>query len=267
MGPERGDDGALKPGDDRALKPGDNGALKPGDDRALKPGDDGALSAGEALALVEGERERVARSLHVDVPLILTLWGIAWLGGFGITYFSYGPAHGTVVPAWLAITVTVALNAGAAVTSAAQTIRRGHGVDGPSRQVMTMYMWAWPLAFGGLIALNVGLFTQGAPLRLAPLLWPASATMVAGILYLATGFLFRDPTAYRLGAWMLIVGAASVFAGAPGNFAVLSLAGGGGFLAAAAVYAWPGRPHTWHRRRPHAWPGRPHTWHRKRSPA
>lgn len=211
--------------------------------------DDGGLSAGEALALVEGERERVARSLHVDVPLILTLWGIAWLGGFGITYFSYGPAHGTVVPAWLAITVTVALNAVAAVTTAAQTIRRGHGVDGPSRQVMTMYMWAWPLAFGGLVALNVGLFTQGAPLRLAPLLWPASATMVAGILYLATGFLFRDPTAYRLGAWMLIVGAASVFAGVPGNFAVLSLAGGGGFLAAAALYASHGRPHAWHRKR------------------
>ena len=114
----------------------------------------------------------MARSLHVDVPLILTLWGIACLGG-SASPTSYGPAHGTVVPAWLAITVTVALNAGAAVTSAAQTIRRGRGVDGPSRQVMTMYMWAWPLAFGGLIALNVGLFTQGAPLRLAPLLWPA----------------------------------------------------------------------------------------------
>lgn len=257
MRPERGGEGALKPGDQGALEPDEEAPGRSNewslgrDDEEGSPAqdDERALSAREALALVEGERERVARSLHVDVPLILTLWGIAWLGGFGITYFSYGPAHGTVVPVWLAITVTVALNAVAAVTTAAQTIRRGHGVDGPSRQVMTMYMWAWPLAFGGLVALNVGLFTQGAPLRLAPLLWPASATMVAGILYLATGFLFRDPTAYRLGAWMLIVGAASVFAGAPGNFAVLSLAGGGGFLAAAALYAWHGRPRAWHRKR------------------
>jgi hypothetical protein len=49
--------------------------------------------------------------------------------------------------------------------------------------------------------------------------------------------------------WMLIVGAASVFAGAPGNFAVLSLAGGGGFLAAAALYAWHWRPRAWLRKR------------------
>ena len=34
-----------------------------------------------------------------------------------------------------------------------------------------------------------------------------------------------------------MTGAASVFAGFPGNFAVLSLAGGGGFLAAALPYA------------------------------
>jgi hypothetical protein len=214
--------------------------------------EEGALSAREALALVEAQHEQAARSLHVDVPLILALWGIAWLGGFGVTYFAYGPAHAAVVPAWLAITVTVVLNAGAAVTSATQTIHRGRGVEGPSRQVMAMYLWAWPLAFGGLLALNAGLFTQGAPLRLAPLLWPASATMVAGILYLATGFLFRDTTAYRLGMWMLIVGAASVFAGAPGNFAVLSLAGGGGFLAAAALYAWPRRPYAWTRKQSQA---------------
>jgi hypothetical protein len=205
---------------------------------ATEPDNDGPLSAREALALVEAQRERVARSLQVNVPLILALWGIAWLGGFGITYFAYGPAHGAVVPAWLAIAVTIVLNAVAAATSAAQAVRRGHGVEGPSRQVMVMYMWAWPLAFGGLLAVNAGLFTQGAPPRLAPLLWPASATVVAGILYLATGFLFRDPNAYRLGTWMLIVGPASVFAGAPGNFAVLALAGGGGFLAAAAPYVW-----------------------------
>jgi hypothetical protein len=44
-----------------------------------------------------------------------------------------------------------------------------------------------------------------------------------------------------VGVWMLLVGAASVFAGAPANFAVLALAGGGGFLVAAARYAWAGR--------------------------
>ena len=151
MRPERDGEGVLEPDGQGVLEPDGQRALEPDAQGALKPDemapgrsnewalgrddeegpsaqeDEMALSAREALALVEGERERVARSLHVDVPLILTLWGIAWLGGFGITYFSYGPADGTVVPVWLAITVTVALNAVAAVTSAAQTIHRGTG--------------------------------------------------------------------------------------------------------------------------------------------
>lgn len=48
--------------------------------------------------------------------------------------------------------------------------------------------------------------------------------------------LFRDPVHYGLGIWMLAVAASSVFAGVPGNFAVLALAGGGGFLVAAVPY-------------------------------
>jgi len=99
-----------------------------------------------------------------------------------------------------------------------------------------MYMWAWPVAFAGLFALNAGLAHQGMPVRLAALLWPASSAGTVGILYLAAGVLFRDLVHYGLGTWMLVVGAASVFAGAPANFAVLSLAGGGGFLVAAAPY-------------------------------
>ena len=38
----------------------------------------------------------------------------------------------------------------------------------------------------------------------------------------------------------MITGAASVYVGVPGNFLVLSLAGGGGFLVQAGYYAWRG---------------------------
>ena len=44
---------------------------------------------------------------------------------------------------------------------------------------------------------------------------------------------FKDRFQYGFGMWMLMSGACSVFADVPGNFAVVSLAGGGGpFLAA-----------------------------------
>ena len=65
--------------------------------------------------------------------------------------------------------------------------------------------------------------------------------MVAGVLYLAGGALFADRVQYGLGAWMLAVGAGSVQAGWPANFAVLALAGGGGFLAAAGFIVARGR--------------------------
>lgn len=213
------------------------GLSGPGSGQETEPGDESALSPEEALALVDAQRAQTSRSLHVHVPLILTLWGIAWLGGFGATYFTYGTGP---VPPWLAVIVTVALNGLAAAVSIGQTIRRGRGVEGPTRQVTLLYAWAWPLAFVGLTALNAGLASQGMPARFFALLWPASATLVVGVLYLATGFLFQDTASYALGAWMLIAGAASVFAGVPGNFAVLALAGGGGFLVAALLWqrAW-----------------------------
>jgi hypothetical protein len=115
----------------------------------------------------------------------------------------------------------------------AQLVRRGRGVRGPSRTVAASFGWSWLLALAGVFALNIGLSQHGLPASLAPLLWPGSSSVVVGVLYLAGGLLFADRVQYGLGAWMLAVGAGSVLAGWPANFAVLALAGGGGFLAAA----------------------------------
>jgi hypothetical protein len=48
--------------------------------------------------------------------------------------------------------------------------------------------------------------------------------------------LFQDRFQYGLGLWMLVSAATSVFAGVPGNFAVVALAGGGGLLLAAGYF-------------------------------
>jgi hypothetical protein len=55
--------------------------------------------------------------------------------------------------------------------------------------------------------------------------------------------MWQDRVQYGLGAWMLVTGASSVLAGVPGNFAVVSLAGGGGLLLAAGYFVLrPPRP-------------------------
>jgi len=76
----------------------------------------------------------------------------------------------------------------------------------------------------------------GLPADAVTLLWSGSAVVLVGVLYLAGGALWQDRFQYGLGVWMLLTGAGSVWAGVPGNYAVLSLAGGGGLLLAAGYF-------------------------------
>ena len=194
----------------------------------------GELSPQELLELIRTQHEGAARDLYVAPARILASWGVAWLLGFGAFYFASSRARGHFLPLWAAAVILVSLSAVAVAGVVIQMARRGRGVQGPSRTVSAMYGWSWSLAFAGVFALNIGLSQHGLPASLAPLLWPGSSAVVAGVLYLAGGALFADRVQYGLGIWMLAVGAGSVQAGWPANFAILALAGGGGFLAAAA---------------------------------
>jgi hypothetical protein len=187
----------------------------------------------ELLELIRTQHEGAARDLYVDPARILVSWGVAWALGFGAFYFASSRARWHFLPLWAAAVVLVTLSAVAIAGVVTQMARRGRGVQGPSRTAGARYGWSWLLAFAGVFALNIGLSQHGLPASLAPLLWPGSSAVVAGVLYLAGGVLFADRVQYGLGAWMLAVGAGSVQAGWPANFAVLALAGGGGFLAAA----------------------------------
>lgn len=192
-----------------------------------------ALSAREALAIVAAQRQQVSRSLEVNVALVHGASGAAWLVGFGVTYLAFG--HGgssPLVPAWAAVVVVGLANAVAITAGLGQTIRRNLGIEGGSWDAMRMYMWAWPIAFAGGYAADAGLQYQGLPVHLAPLLWPGTAAGVCGVLYLAGGLFFHDKIHYALWAWILAATAGSMFAGVPGNFTVLALAGGAGFLVA-----------------------------------
>jgi hypothetical protein len=195
----------------------------------------------ELLDRIRTQQESAARDLQVDPAPMLLSWGVAWTVGFGAFYFASSRARGHFLPLWAAAVILVALSAVAIAVVITQSARRGRGVQGPSRTTAAWYGWSWLLAFAGVSALNVGLSQHGLPASLAPLLWPGSSAVVVGVLYLAGGVLFGDRVQYFLGAWMLAVGAGSVLAGWPANFAVLALAGGGGFLAATVFILARGR--------------------------
>src|SRR5665647_3205213 len=111
--------------------------------------------------------------------------------------------------------------------------------------IFLTYPTAVPLRLRGAVAaVNIGVTRLGLPDDAVTLLWSGSSLLLVGVLYLAAGALFQDRFQYGLGVWMLVSGACSVYAGVPGNFAVVSLAGGGGLLLAAGYFALrhPHRP-------------------------
>jgi hypothetical protein len=199
------------------------------------PDDDGqGLSPAETLALIARQQERMRHALRPNPVAVSAAWGVAWLVGFGLCYLA---SVRTGVPTWVPVVVTVALFAAAIAVPVIQSARAGKGVVGPSKQVAAMYGAAWGLAFGALTAVNGALSDQAhLSEHAATLLWSGTSLLVVGLLYLTGGALWHEPVQYALGVWMLIVGAGSVFAGVPGNFLVLALAGGGGFLAMAGYY-------------------------------
>jgi hypothetical protein len=207
-----------------------------GNEAGASVDEDHPLTAEESLALIERQRREVHRRLGVNVALFYGPWGAAYLLGFGSVFLTYPTAVPWRLPGGVAAVITGVLFATAVVVSVVTGTRAGRGVRGPSRMVGAMYGWSWTLGFSALAAVNIGVTRLGLPADAVTLLWSGSALLLVGVLYLAGGALWQDRFQYGLGVWMLVTGAGSVLAGVPGNFAVLSLAGGGGLLLTAGYF-------------------------------
>lgn len=192
------------------------------------------LSAEASAELIERERRSVGRRLAVNPAPIFAVWGVTFLVGWGACYLA-APGGPRVLAVGVAIAIVVVLYAVAIAVPIVLGARAGRGVRGPSRLIGAMYGWTWTLGFLSLAAINTGLIRQGLAPATVSMLWTGTAQLVTGLIYLGGALLWRDLVQYALGVWMLIVAAGSVFAGMPGNFLVLALAGGGGFLVWAGI--------------------------------
>lgn len=197
-----------------------------------EPAGSGALSPAESLALIEQEQGRVERTLEPNVVLIYAVWGTSWALGFAGLYFGYRE----VIPLLAAGLLFFVLQVSAMVVTGVHIARATRGVRGISSEVGVMVGWSWLLGFGCVGAIFGGLDRVGITEEQGALLGPALSLLVVGLLYLGSGAVWRDRVQYGLGIWILAIDAVSVFAGVPGNYLLLSLAGGG-FLVAAAWFA------------------------------
>lgn len=206
-----------------------------GEPADLELGDE--LAPGELLAMVEAEQARTTAAIEPDPRLLYGAWGLAWFVGFAALYVARaeaGPVE--VAPTVAGITHFVLLLSALMVTGV-HMARRFAGVRGLSSRIGAMYGWAWLVGFAALAAIMAGAQRAGVEDPVVGLLWSAGSGLVVGMLYLAGGALWQDRVQYGLGAWILLASGGGALAGTPSVYLVMSLAGGGGFLLAAAGLA------------------------------
>ena len=194
------------------------------------------LSAAESLDLIARQHERTRRELRVSPARLFAVWSFAWLVGWGLVYLS-DEKTAALLPGWVAGIVVGVLMIGAIVYSAWHGSKGSRGIRGPSKRIGAMYGWTWFLSYAGMCLIDIRitkLLPEGSDL--VPLLWSGTSLLLTGTIYLAGGTLWQDLRQYFLGGWIIVCSGASVLVGVPGNFLVLSLAGGGGFAVAALVY-------------------------------
>jgi hypothetical protein len=196
------------------------------------------LSPEQTLSLVEDHRRRAAHALQVDPRLLYGVWGVAWGVGFAAFWVAAGGPQGgyRTPPGWVGAMFGVVIVTAVAVT-AIHVGRATRGVRGVSAQVGAMYAGAWWLGFAGFAAVLGGLVRAGASEQVLAVYSPAASCLLVGVLYLAGGAIWRDRVQYGLGGWIVAVTAAGALTGLPGLYLVMSVAGGGGFLLAAAWFA------------------------------
>lgn len=195
--------------------------------------DDDALAAAASLRLIREQQERARAGTEPDSRLLCAVWGLAWIVGYGLLWFS-ADRRGDIPAAWAFIAFGLCL-VGAMVTTIVHSVSRTLGTRGTSTRTGNMYGFSWALGFAAYGVVIGGIAESGASDEVIAQAANALACMVVGLLYLGGGACFDSRGLYLLGVWILVVAAGATFAGLPETYLVMSLAGGGGFLVLALV--------------------------------
>ncbi|RUQ99135.1 hypothetical protein [Labedella endophytica] len=196
--------------------------------------DDAPMTPAEMLALTRAQEHRVEDFYQTPTTIIVVTWGVAWTIGF-LALWSASSASPIAVPAGPAAAVFVVLMIAGIVISGVVGTRTGAGVKGPQQVQARIYGITWALGCLAVPMLAGALFRAGMSAEVAALYFPAGYCIVVGILYLFGAALFSDRSMIVVGGWILFIGIVAPYFGSPGNYLVMSLAGGGAFLVYGVV--------------------------------
>lgn len=199
------------------------------------PDDDAPPDPRAGLAIVAAQARRV-RDSDVDERVLFGVWGLAWLVGYGVQWWTAttSPTRTSTGRGGL---VFAAVAAVALVVTLVHVVRATHGLAGTSRQVGMMYGWAWSIGFVGQGLVVAGVVAAGASPVVIAIVANGAACLVVGLLHMAGGALWQEVSLYLVGAWMSATAGAASLVPMPDGYLVMSLAGGGGMLVATVLAA------------------------------
>jgi len=203
--------------------------------------EDDVLDARQAAELLRRSADHARERLMVNQPLIYGAWGLAWLIGCGAMWLSVLGQHPFRGAAgWASAVLGVGIGLAIVVTAIA-TVRASSGVGGVSARQGMMFGLAWPVGFAALFIIIGAASHFGASARVMGVLGAAGPLLLVGLIYMVAAGLWLDWVMFCLGVWELAVAAAGAWTGPVGVLFMDAVAGGGGFLAAAALVAWRNR--------------------------
>jgi len=203
--------------------------------------EDDVLDARQAAELLRRSADHARERLIVNQPLIYGAWGLAWLIGCGAMWLSVLGQHPFRGAAgWASAVLGVGIGLAIVVTAIA-TVRASSGIGGVSARQGMMFGLAWPVGFAALFIIIGAASHFGASAQVMGVLGAAGPLLLVGLIYMVAAGLWLDWVMFFLGVWELVVAAAGAWTGPVGVLFMDAVAGGGGFLAAAALLAWRNR--------------------------
>lgn len=198
---------------------------------------DAPLSPQEMLELLENQRRSVEGQVAGFVPWILLVWGVAWFVGFIALWLVDGLQPAFSLPVPIAATVFAVLIGIGVIASAVLGARSGRGMRGNTADAFQgiVYGFAWMIGGVSVFAFGQGLFYNGMDSALAAIYYPVAYVLLAGLMYVVSGAMWRAVPSLILGIWTIIVGIIAPFFGYPSHYLFLAIAGGLGLIVLAVI--------------------------------
>jgi hypothetical protein len=189
----------------------------------------------QASAILQDARDRARRALVARRPVLLAVWGAAWVVSDGAVWLSVRGQRPYTGPTTAAlVTLTMAI-AAATVFAVIYLGRAGSGVGGLSVLQRRILLLSYLGGYVALFTLEAAIDHAGASRAVIGVYGATAPVLLVALIIAASAAVFLNWSLFVLGLWLLAVAAGSGFAGPVTVWAVSALAGGGALLVMAAI--------------------------------